>query len=112
MNDCVCFFMQFDRSIVCQPGEVFDVTGTFEYSHSPTTGTIDKLRQRMEQELTLKHSTLHLQIVLPSEHSESQQVLSLFHLFPKKQLHFRLLLQSVIHSCPRCKLLGFDHRNE
>ncbi|MCJ8289909.1 MAG: gliding motility-associated C-terminal domain-containing protein [Crocinitomicaceae bacterium] len=41
VNECVCFFMQFDGAVVCQPGGVFDVTGTFEYSHSPTTGTIE-----------------------------------------------------------------------
>ena len=41
VNECSCFFMQFDGTVVCQPGGVFDVTGTFEYSYSPTTGTIE-----------------------------------------------------------------------
>ena len=41
VNECVCFFMQFDGAVVCQPGGVFDVNGSFEYSHSPTTGTIE-----------------------------------------------------------------------
>ena len=41
VNECQCFFMQFDGNVVCQPGGVFDVTGTFEYSYSPTTGTIE-----------------------------------------------------------------------
>lgn len=41
VNVCSCFIMQFDGSVVCQPGGVFDVTGSFEYSYSPTTGTIE-----------------------------------------------------------------------
>lgn len=41
VNECECFFMQFDGNVVCQPGGVFDVTGSFEYSYSPTTGTIE-----------------------------------------------------------------------
>jgi len=41
VNECQCFFMDFTGDVVCQPGGVFDVTGTFEYSYSPTTGTIE-----------------------------------------------------------------------
>ncbi len=41
VNECQCFFMQFDGTVVCQPGGVFDVVGTFEYSYSPLTGTIE-----------------------------------------------------------------------
>ncbi|NVK64037.1 MAG: gliding motility-associated C-terminal domain-containing protein [Flavobacteriales bacterium] len=41
VNECECFFLNFDGNVVCQPGGVFDVTGTFEYSYSPTTGTIE-----------------------------------------------------------------------
>lgn len=39
--DCECEILTFDGAAICQPGGVFDVTGTFEYSHSPTTGTIE-----------------------------------------------------------------------
>lgn len=41
VNECACFFMDFDGTVVCQPGGVFDVTGSFQYSYSPTTGTIE-----------------------------------------------------------------------
>ena len=41
VNVCECFFMDFNGSVVCQPGGVFDVTGSFEYAYSPTTGTIE-----------------------------------------------------------------------
>lgn len=41
VNECQCFFTQFDGTVVCQPGGVFDVEGTFEYTYSPTTGTIE-----------------------------------------------------------------------
>lgn len=41
VNECECFIMDFNGAVVCQPGGVFDVTGSFEYSYSPTTGTIE-----------------------------------------------------------------------
>lgn len=41
VNTCNCSIIQFDGTVVCQPGGLYDVTGTFEYSYSPTTGTIE-----------------------------------------------------------------------
>ncbi|MFK7785761.1 MAG: hypothetical protein AB8B56_11630, partial [Crocinitomicaceae bacterium] len=41
VNECQCFFIDFNGNVVCQPGGVFDVTGSFEYTYSPTTGTIE-----------------------------------------------------------------------
>lgn len=41
VNECSCFFLDFNGSVVCQPGGVFDVNGTFEYAYSPTSGTIE-----------------------------------------------------------------------
>lgn len=40
VNQCSCSFIDFNGQVVCQPGGVVNVTGTFEYSYSPTTGTI------------------------------------------------------------------------
>ncbi|MFT5777091.1 MAG: gliding motility-associated-like protein [Crocinitomicaceae bacterium] len=38
---CVCEFLTFTADSVCQPGAIFDVIGTYEHAHSPTTGTIE-----------------------------------------------------------------------
>ena len=38
---CSCFFMDFTATTVCQPGQVFDVVGNYQYAYSPTTGSID-----------------------------------------------------------------------
>lgn len=37
---CSCFFLDFTATSVCQPGQVFDIIGNFEYAYSPTTGSI------------------------------------------------------------------------
>ncbi|MFT5858534.1 MAG: gliding motility-associated-like protein [Flavobacteriaceae bacterium] len=37
---CSCFFMDFTATTVCQPGQVFDIVGDFQYAYSPTTGSI------------------------------------------------------------------------
>ena len=41
VNPCVCSFIQFDGAVTFQPGGIVDLNGFFEYSYSPTTGTIE-----------------------------------------------------------------------
>lgn len=37
---CSCHFLSLTADSLCQPGQVFDVTGEFSYDYAPTTGVI------------------------------------------------------------------------
>ena len=41
VNECHCFFTQFDTSNVNQVNGLIDIDGIFEFDYSPTTGTIE-----------------------------------------------------------------------
>lgn len=41
VNQCTCSFIQFDASIVTLPGGMIDINGSFQFSNSPTTGTLE-----------------------------------------------------------------------